>query len=92
MSLWKNPTSRPKADKTWTVHLEEQTVTHEPTGLIIRFTPARDGSGAMQADAVNPDVLPSAKNRETLETLKALPGQAWQAYAEAAEAAFKKLH
>ncbi len=74
----------------WICDLLRRTATHQPSGLIIQFLPATDGSGAMSAIPLNPEVLPPVKNRAEAVALAALPRQAWAVYAEASEAALKK--
>ncbi|MBF0447344.1 MAG: hypothetical protein HQL67_04000 [Magnetococcales bacterium] len=71
--------------------MEQRTITHRPTGLIIRFVAARDGSGAMQAQLVNPEALPEQASPAQIEQLSQLPLQAWQHYAEASEQALSAL-
>ncbi len=78
-------------DSVWSIHLEERTITHRPSGLIIRFRGATDGSGAMQAELVNPERLPKQATREDIEQFSRLPHNAWQVYAEASERALKAL-
>lgn len=76
----------------WEIDLENRRVLHRPSGLIVRFIHALDGSGAMQADLVNPEALPATLSQEALTQLKQLPVAAWHAYAEAAEATFEQVN
>ena len=75
-------------DRAWICDPLNRTATHRDSGLIIRFTPATDGSGAMSAIPQNPEVLPPVTSRAQAEALAALPLQAWAAYAAATEAAW----
>lgn len=79
------------SDALWAIHLEGRTITHRPTGLIIRFQAATDGSGAMRAELVNPEKLPEQAHPEEIERLARLPEEAWQVYAEASERALQAL-
>lgn len=74
----------------WKIDLENRRITHRPSGLIIQFAHALDGSGAMQADLLNPEVLPVTISREELSRLEKLPMIAWQVYAAAADAALQQ--
>jgi hypothetical protein len=78
-------------DTVWDINLLGRSITHIPTGLIIRFRAATDGSGAMQADLVNPEILPERATKEAIEGFSQLPFEAWQVYAEASEVALAKL-
>jgi hypothetical protein len=75
----------------WKLNLEGRTITHRPTGLIISFKGATDGSGAMRAELANPEILPEKANKEEIERLSQLPFEAWQVYAKASEEALAKL-
>lgn len=72
----------------WTIDLHKKKLTHRPTGLIIQFSHAMDGSGAMLADLLNPEDLPANISREEAAKLANLPNEAWKAYAEAAQKTF----
>ena len=78
-------------DSEWKINLVGRTITHQPTGLVIRFKAATDGSGAMRAELVNPEVLPEQATKEEIERLSRLPQDGWQIYAEASERALKAL-
>jgi hypothetical protein len=78
-------------DSQWNIHLEGRTITHRPTGLTIRFKSATDGSGAMRAELVNPDILPEEASQAEIDRLAQLPREAWQVYAEASERALAQL-
>jgi len=67
----------------WKIDLFAKTAAHVPTGLIIRFAPAMDGSGAMTVDLVNPEQLEGVAD----DVLVDLPLAAWQVYAECSERA-----
>ncbi|MBF0193324.1 MAG: hypothetical protein HQL71_02155 [Magnetococcales bacterium] len=66
-------------------------ITHLPTGLIIGFRSATDGSGAMRAELLNPEILPKQASKEEIARLSQLPIEAWQVYAHASEIALAKL-
>lgn len=74
------------ANRDWSIDLYAKTATHHSTGLVIRFTSALDGSGAMTADLVNPERLGGVGD----DILRNLPLVAWQVYAECAEQALAK--
>ncbi|MBF0148040.1 MAG: hypothetical protein HQL84_17785 [Magnetococcales bacterium] len=68
-------------DEDWKLDLLARTATHTPTGLIIRFISALDGSGAMTVDLVNPERLSGIPD----ELLMNLPLEAWRVYARHVE-------
>jgi len=74
----------------WICDLLRRTATHQPSGLIIQFIPATDGSGAMTATPLNPEIIPPITNHAQAKALATLPREAWAFYAEASEAALKK--
>lgn len=76
----------PSGENDWCIDLLAKTATHLATGLIIRFTAALDGSGAMSADLLNPERLPGIEDSIIME----LPLQAWQVYADHAERALTR--
>ncbi len=79
------------SDSIWKLNLEGRAITHIPSGLIISFKGASDGSGMMQADLVNPEQLPKQATPEEMERLARLPMEAWKVYSAAAAEALARL-
>ena len=76
--------------RNWKIDLENRRVTHRPSGLMIHFSPALDGRGAMQADLLNPEALPATMSQEERSRLHKLPMAAWEVYAKAVEVALQQ--
>ncbi|MBF0107755.1 MAG: hypothetical protein HQL76_01075 [Magnetococcales bacterium] len=70
-------------DDEWRVDLVGRTATHLPSGLVLRFISALDGSGAMTVDLANPERLAAVADDRIME----LPMAAWRVYARHSEEA-----
>lgn len=79
------------SESDWNINLEGRTITHKASGLIIRFKAATDGSGAMRAELVNPELLPKRATESEIAQFARLPQDAWQIYAHASEVALQAL-
>lgn len=67
----------------WIVLPAQRRAIHQPTGLVLEFRAATDGSGAMTVDTPNPEALPAALHADA----EALIQEAWAIYAAASEEA-----
>ncbi|MBF0613735.1 MAG: hypothetical protein G8237_07700 [Magnetococcales bacterium] len=73
-------------DHDWIALPEQRRAIHRPTGLILEFRAATDGSGAMSVDTPNPEALPEAWHDQAETVIQT----AWAIYAAASEEALKQ--